>query len=65
MYGKAGYDEQAKESTHKNAEHKPVKKFNHDGNWAKKKEQGKKEPCLTCAGEGHMTKNCPSKKDKK
>jgi len=43
---------------------KPKKKFNNDGNSAKKKEQRRKGACFTCGSEGHMAKDCPSKKDK-
>jgi len=38
-YGKERYDKQPKESTHKKTKHKPKKKFNNNGNSAKKKEQ--------------------------
>jgi len=62
-YGKERYDKEPKESTYKKAEHKPKKRFNHGGNSAKKKEQRKKGAGFTCGGEGHMAKDCPSKKD--
>ena len=64
MYGKERYDKQPKESTHKKPEHKPKKTFNNNGNCAKKKEQRKKGACFTCGGDGHLIKDCPSKKDK-
>jgi len=63
-YGKERYDKHPNESTNKKTEHKPKKKFNNDGNSAKKKEQRKKGASFTCGGEGHMAKDCPSKKDK-
>jgi len=63
-YGKERYNKQLKEPTHKKTEHKPKKMFNNDGNSAKKKEQRKKGASFTCGGEGHMAKDCPSKKDK-
>jgi len=63
-YGKEWYDKQPKEPTKKKTEHKPKKKFNNDGNSAKKKEQRETGACFTCGGEGHMAKDCPRKKDK-
>jgi len=63
-YGKEGYDKQPKESTNKKRDQKPKKRFNNDGNSAKEKEQMRNRACVTCGGEGHMAKDCPSKKDK-
>jgi len=63
-YGKERYDKHPKEWTNKKREHKPKNKFCNDGNSAKKKEQRKKGACFTCGSEGHMAKDCPSKKEK-
>jgi len=63
-YGKERYDKQPLQSNHKKTEHKPEKKVNNDGNSTKKKEQRKTGAWFTCDGEGHMAKDCPSKKDK-
>jgi len=63
-YGKERYEKQAEQSTHKKLAHKSKKKFNNNGSWAEKKEQKKKGVCLTCGSVGHMTKDCPNKKNK-
>jgi len=46
VYGKEHYDKQTKDSTHKKPEHKPKKKFNHDGNSTKKKGTKKERSLL-------------------
>jgi len=55
-YGQEPYDKQPKQFNHKKTEHKLNKKFNNDGNPARKKEQRKKGACCTCGSEGHMAK---------
>ena len=60
-YGKDNYSKQA--NTTKKQEQKPKKEFSIKGKAVGNKEQ-KKKTCYTCSGEGHMSRNCPSKNNK-
>ena len=60
-YGKDSYSKQT--NTTKKQEPKPKKHFHIKAKNVANKEQ-KKKTCFTCGGEGHMSRNCPSKNDK-
>ena len=60
-YGKNSYSKQT--NTIKKQKQKPKKKINIKAKNVANKEQ-KKKTCFACGGEGHMSRNCPSKNDK-